>query len=159
MVRAVRDDLQDNGAGPDDAVFQVDLAQEFGETVAVHLTGEEQGEGDEENHAGQRQQGQEEQTPAALVDAEQTGAAIEDDEVDQVDEAAEDDVQQAGAQADKGGDDDHPGILSRQEFAEFPLHRFRGTLQPIAEAWLRKKSSVMPAIKSRTMAAGDWLSR
>ena len=140
------DDLEGDAPCPDNAVLEIDLAEEGRQAVAVDLPREEQRQRNQQRHAGKRQQRQQQQIPAAPVDAEQAGAAVEDQGMDRVDQAAEDDGHQAGPQTDAGGDKHHPGVFTRQKLAEGLSHRFSGMAQPIAAAWLRKKSSVIPAM-------------
>jgi hypothetical protein len=128
------DNLQDDGPGPDNAVFQVDLAQEFGEAVAVDLSGKEQRERDQQDGPAQRDEGQEEDVPAALGNSEQFAAAHEEDPVHQIHQAAEEDVQQSCGKADKGGRGRHAGIFTRQESLQVFSHFFSGMVQPMAAA-------------------------
>ena len=72
---------------------------------------------------------------------------------------AEDDIANSSGETDEGGNSHHSGIFAGQKFLQVNFHCFWGIWQPKAAACLRKKSSVIPAIKSQTMAAGGWLRR
>ena len=76
-----------------------------------------------------------------------------------VDDGAKNNITHAGHEPNESGNDDHPGILTGHEFIEVYVHCFSGIGQPMAAAWVRKKLSVIPAMKSQVMAAGGWVAR
>jgi len=142
------DDFYAESPGPDNAVLQVHLAQELGKTVAVDLAGKQQRQRDEQGHAAHRQKRQQKPAPAALADTEKLVAVDKDILMDQLLSFPENNNGEAGHDTDTGSGDDKPGILPWQERLppQFGMHVRSGMSQPMAPAWRKKKSSVMPAI-------------
>ena len=56
--------------------------------------------------------------PTALVDSQQPAATIEDKVVNEINKTAKNYIQQPCEQPNEGGDNDHPGVVSRQEFLQ-----------------------------------------
>ncbi len=124
------DRLDRQGARPEDRSPQVDVLQEPGEAVAHHLPGEQVVEGREQAGPGHGEQGEEQEDREARVQAEGAPAGLEDQGVEELDEAPEEDVAQARQDADRDGHPEDRGVLRGAE-----------VLQPGVEAGRRRRAA------------------
>ena len=72
--------------------------------------------------------------PSPFFDTKEGRAPIKDDFVNQVNRNPENDIQNTCHQANESGDDNHPGVFSREKLAERFFHFCYGTVQPTVSA-------------------------